>query len=227
MPVIFPPVDSATEEGLVAVGGNLNYEVLEAAYHQGIFPWPISESTPLTWFSPDPRGILFVDRAHISKSFKRFLKKTNFEVKYNQNFLEVITNCAFAKRKEDEGTWISEDIINAYYNLFLKQKAYSIEIYENNILVGGLYGVCFGGIISGESMFYKKSNASKLALYSLIQNVKNAGIPFVDTQMVTEVTDSFGAIEVDREFYLKKLEQVKRISITREQLFVTAPFKWT
>jgi leucyl/phenylalanyl-tRNA--protein transferase len=138
----FPPVEHADEHGLLALGGDLDLESLLLAYTRGIFPWPISEEYPLAWFSPDPRGILAFDKLHLSKSLRKFLKKNPYEIRFNTNFEGVIMNCAKVSRAENQGTWITEDIINSYINLHKKGFAYSVETYLDNVLVGGVYGVC-------------------------------------------------------------------------------------
>lgn len=203
----FPPVENADENGLLALGGDLEIESLLLAYTQGIFPWPINEEYPLAWFSPDPRGILAFNNLHLSKSFRKFLKKNPYEVRFNTNFEAVIMNCAQVKRKEEGvGTWITEDIINAYIDLHKEGYAYSVETYENDHLVGGVYGVCINRFYSGESMFHLKDNASKVALVSLLYKLEQQDIHWIDTQMVTPVVESLGGVEIPRNKYLKMLE---------------------
>lgn len=204
--VSFPPVDSADEHGLLALGGDLEVDSLLLAYTQGIFPWPINEEYPLAWFSPDPRGILAFGNLHLSKSFRKFLRKNPFEVRFNTNFEAVIRQCALVHKKSDQGTWITEDIINAYIELHKEGYAYSCETYEDDELVGGVYGVCINRFYSGESMFYTKENASKVALVSLLYKLEQMDIHWIDTQMVTPVVASLGGVEVPREKYLKMLD---------------------
>jgi leucyl/phenylalanyl-tRNA--protein transferase len=203
--IIFPPVETADKDGLLAVGGDLEIDTLTTAYREGIFPWPISADYPLAWFSPDPRGILNLENIHLSKSFLKFLKKTNFEVTFNQAFEEVIINCSSASRKNQSSTWITTDIIDSYINLFKHHKAYSVEVWSDGNLVAGLYGVCMGDFISGESMFTKEDNASKYALYFLTEQLKKAGINWMDTQMVTPIVESFGGIYISRSVFLQML----------------------
>lgn len=204
--IVFPPVESATEDGLVAVGGDLEVDTLVEAYHQGIFPWPISLDFPLAWFSPNPRGILMVDEIHLSKSFQKFLKKNTFQVTFNQAFDEVIRQCARTYRKGQPSTWITPDIINGYEKLFKKELAYSVEVWDQKELVAGLYGVSMGDFVSGESMFTKEDNASKFALYSLLLRLKDKGIHWLDTQMVTSVVEGFGGKYVTRVEFLEMLK---------------------
>ena len=219
MPVIFPGIETVSEEGLIAIGGDLEIETLITAYKQGIFPWPISKETPLTWFTPEPRGILMIKDFHLSKSFKKFLSKTNFSVKFNHDFRDVITNCSKVTRKHESDTWISQDIIDAYQNMFEHGLAYCVSVYNEDKLVGGLYGVCIGKIISGESMFHLEDNASKFALYSLIEKLKLSSIEWIDTQMVTPIIGSFGGKEISRDYYFSLLDQIKNEPCLRKDLF--------
>jgi leucyl/phenylalanyl-tRNA--protein transferase len=203
----FPPVENADENGLVAIGGDLEIDSILLAYESGIFPWPISEDYPLAWFSPNPRGILKYDDFHLSKSFKKFLKKTDLFVEFNQNFETVIMNCAIAKRKDQDETWITDQLIADYINLHRAGFAYSAETYKiengNKYLVGGVYGVCISNFFSGESMYYSENNASKLALYELMNKLNQNGISWIDTQMVTPVISHLGGSEISREKFLE------------------------
>ncbi len=218
MKSIFPDVEMASEDGLLAVGGHLDIQTLTDAYSRGIFPWPVEEGYPLTWFAPDPRGMIKVENCKFSKSLLKFIKKMDYEVKFNTDFRRVITECAMTKRKHEYGTWIYENIIEGYSNLFDVGKAYCVSVYHEGHLVGGLYGACFGEIISGESMFYKKDNASKVALYYLLKAVERAKIPFVDTQMVTPIVESFGGELVDRKIYMKLLHSLNK-EVSRDSIF--------
>ncbi len=207
MPVVrFPDPRLGDENGLIAVGGDLEPASLLLAYSNGIFPWPISNSIPLAWFSPDPRGVLAFKNLHISRSFKKFLEKTELTVTFNRNFEDVIRGCANAHhRRGTQSTWITEELIFGYCQLFKMEKAYSVEVWLEKNLVGGLYGVCHGSFISGESMFYEESGASKLALYSLIQRLSHNGIQWIDTQMVTPVVKAMGGEEISQERFLSQL----------------------
>lgn len=219
MPIAFPPIESATKEGLLAIGGNIDVETLRAAYTQGIFPWPISDDAPMTWFSPDPRGILEIKDFHVSRSFKRFINKTNLEVKFNTNFEGVIRACANMVRKHESDTWISEEIIKGYIKLYKKKNAYSVEVYDGAKLVGGLYGVCFGEMISGESMFHIKTNASKMALYALIKVLTQNNITWLDTQMVSPLLESLGGKNIERLEFKKRLLALNNSSPSRKEVF--------
>jgi len=216
--VVFPPIEDATEDGLVAIGGDLELDTLIAAYTRGIFPWPISLDFPLAWFSPDPRGILDFDELHISKSFEKFLKKNPYTVKFNTSFKEVIKGCAVAPRKGQASTWITPEIIQGYERLFENEKAYCVEVWLEKKLVAGLYGVVMGDFCSGESMFTKLPNASKLALYSLVKHLEAKGIKWLDTQMVTPVVEQFGGKYIPRNKFLHRLESVNWL-IERNQIF--------
>jgi leucyl/phenylalanyl-tRNA--protein transferase len=207
----FPPVETADVHGLVALGGDLEVESILLAYTRGIFPWPISEEYPLAWFSPDPRGILLFEKLHLSKSLRKFLKNNPYEVRFNTNFEAVIKKCASTSRSDNQGTWITPEIINSYIELHKEGHAYSVETYLDGELVGGVYGVCINRFYSGESMFYSAPNASKVALVALLYQLNQQNIGWIDTQMVTPVVSSLGGIEIPRATYLKMLE----ISIKR------------
>lgn len=219
MPVVFPPVESASPEGLLAIGGQLDEQTLLSAYSQGIFPWPISFDSPMTWFSPDPRGVLYTDDFHLQKSFKKFLKKSNWTLRLNDSFEQVILGCANTSRKHEKGTWIDQRIIEGFTNLFNLGFAYSIGVFEGEDLIGGLYGVQIGRFVSGESMFHLKSNASKVALSGLMYFLKKHKINFLDTQMVTPIIENLGGQNISREVYLKELSKNISTELSREELF--------
>jgi leucyl/phenylalanyl-tRNA--protein transferase len=206
--IVFPPIEDADEDGLVAVGGDLEVDTLVTAYRQGIFPWPISVDLPLAWFSPDPRGVIMSDEIHVPKSFEKFLKKNPFKVTFNQKMKEVILECARVPRKNQPGTWITPDIIRGYEKLFQEHLAYSVEVWKDEELVGGLYGVIMGEFCSGESMFMKEDNASKFALWSLLMRLKSKGVRFLDTQMVTSAVEQFGGKYIERSEFLGMLEEL-------------------
>jgi leucyl/phenylalanyl-tRNA--protein transferase len=216
--VVFPPVEEATEDGLVAIGGDLEIDTLIAAYTRGIFPWPISLDFPLAWFSPNPRGVLDFKEVHVSKSFEKFLKRNTYTVKFNTSFKEVIKGCAIAPRRGQSSTWITPEIIQGYEKLFEHEKAYCVEVWDDRKLVAGLYGVIMGDFCSGESMFTKLPNASKLALYSLITHLESKGIKWLDTQMVTPVVEQFGGKYIPRDKFLHRLESTDW-TLERNQIF--------
>lgn len=208
MKSIFPHPSNATEDGLLTVGGFINTKILLDAYSNGIFPWPISIDLPLAWFSPDPRGIIDLTKINLSKNLIKSLRNSPFEFKINHNFHAVIQECAKHHSKNfSTETWITPEIIEGYCQFYQDGHAYSAEAYENNELVGGLYGVQINGYFSGESMFFKKSNASKFALYHLLVLLQQNQIPFLDTQMVTPITQKFGAIYISRKQFLEELKK--------------------
>jgi leucyl/phenylalanyl-tRNA---protein transferase len=204
--ISFPPVDKATEDGLLAFGGDLEVSSLLMAYKQGIFPWPISPEYPLAWFSPNPRGILRYEDLKISTSLKKILRQKRFEIKFNHDFPSVILGCKEAHQKDNYSTWITEEIILAYINLFFSGHAYSIGTYIGEKLVGGIYGVKIGCLITGESMFHLESNASKVALVHLMEHLHKFKIDWIDTQTVTPFIKTMGGITIPREEYLKMLK---------------------
>lgn len=208
----FPPIENANENGLLAVGGDLEVESLLLAYRNGIFPWPYSDYHPIAWYSPNPRGILEYKDLHISTSFKNFLKKCPFSVRYNTDFEQVILECATSPHRETKNgeissTWITRKMIEAYIDFHRAGYAFSVETYEGDELVGGLYGVRIKNFVCGESMFYKKTNASKLALYSLMEKLNSEGITWLDTQMVSPIVSNFGGKEITRNEFLEKLKR--------------------
>lgn len=207
--IVFPPVDTADPDGIVAVGGDFEIDMLMSAYFQGIFPWPVSEKYPRVWFSPDPRGIIDLDEFHLPRSFKKFLKKTPFRATFNQDFEKVIELCSTVERKDQTNTWITDELKEAYIKLFYHQLAYSVEVWNpQGQLVGGLYGVIMGEFVSAESMFMLEDNASKFALYSLCEHFKQTNIAFIDTQMVTSVVELFGGKYIPREVFIKRLQEI-------------------
>ena len=202
----FPHVDRANEYGLLAVGGDLSMDRLKLAYRSGIFPW-YSEGQPISWYSPDPRMVLFPDELKISKSMRQIIRSKRFKVTFNQAFEKVISNCKNIdrSRQDQDGTWITDEMQQAYIKLHQEGFARSIEVWENNELVGGLYGVEMGSVFCGESMFSKVSNASKMALIALSENNNNPYI-LIDCQVYNEHLASLGAREISRERFLGYLQ---------------------
>ena len=197
----FPDPNLAGPDGLVAVGGDLGVERLLAAYRMGIFPWTIH---PITWWSPDPRAILELGGFHVSKSLARVVRRSQFEVTTDQSFRAVMEGCA-APAPGRGGAWITEEFINAYTRLHGQGHAHSVECRRHGELVGGIYGVSIGGLFAGESMFHRVNNASKVALYHLVEHLRRRGFTLFDIQMVTPATKSLGAIEIPRREYLRRL----------------------
>lgn len=199
----FPPAEHAEPDGLLAVGGDLSVERLMAAYSCGIFPW-YSEETPILWYSPHERFVIFPARLKISKSMRQILRSGKFRVTYDLAFDHVIEACSKMKRNEQAGTWITGDMQLAYKDLHRYGTAHSVEVWMGSELVGGLYGVVIGRVFCGESMFSKVSNASKTALIWLCQN-KNFEI--IDCQLYTAHLESLGAEFITRDEYLNILQQ--------------------
>ena len=197
--IAFPEITSASTEGVLAIGGDLSVERLLLAYKSGIFPW-FSEDEPIIWWSPDPRFVLFPEKLKVSKSMKQVLRNTDFVITVNQAFTQVITECAKAKRDGQDGTWITQTMIEAYTKLQQLGYAKSVEVWLHNELVGGLYGVDVGnGVFCGESMFAKVSNASKAGFITFIQNTN---YKLIDCQVYTNHLERLGAEDMDREVFL-------------------------
>ena len=202
----FPHPSESDENGLLAIGGDLSSERLKHAYNNGIFPW-CNENEPLLWWSPNPRMVLFPRELRISKSMKVILRKEVFNITFNKAFHEVIRQCAKIKRDDQEDTWITNDMINAYSKLHKEGYAISVEVWKDEKLVGGLYGINLKDkkIFCGESMFSKVSNASKAAFITLVENLKIKEYKIIDCQMYTTHLERLGAREIDREDFLKML----------------------
>ena len=207
--MIFPNPATASDEGILAYGGDLSVNRLLAAYTKGIFPW-FNEDDPILWWSPNPRFVLYPDELHISKSLKKTIKKNIFEIKYNTSFVEVLIECVNASRPDQEGTWITPDMIEAYSDLHNDGWAHSFEAWYDGELVGGGYGVVIGDIFCGESMFAKKSDASKVAFVHLVNRLKESGFKLIDSQIHTEYLESFGAKHITRDEYLSLVKQSLR-----------------
>lgn len=207
---LFPDPSLDYEEGLVAVGGHLDVPVLVEAYSKGIFPWP-QEGYPMLWFCPEQRGILKFEDFKVPTSLQKKMK-TYGHLQFTQNrvFRKVIEACSAQARKGQQGTWISKDMIEAYCRLHIAGFAHSWEVWEKDELVGGGYGVFVDGIFSGESLFHKKTNMSKLALIQMVKDLKKLGLEWMDTQMVTPLIAQFGAHEIAKKDYLKLLHASKR-----------------
>lgn len=194
--LIFPDPHEGSEEGILAVGGDLRPDRLLLAYEQGIFPW-YSPPDPILWWSPDPRCVLFSDQLKISKSMRNVFNQQKFTVSFDACFTEVVQKCQNAKRNE-EGTWITDDIITAYTNLHALGVAHSVEVWEGEQLVGGLYGVSLGHMFFGESMFADVSNASKVGFITLVQALQSRGFDVIDCQVYNDHLGRLGAEEIPR-----------------------------
>lgn len=203
--LIFPHPSLANKDGLLAAYGDLSPQRLLLAYCNGIFPW-YSEGDPILWWSPDPRFILYPKDIRISHSMRKILKKNLFKITYDTCFRDVITNCANI-RKDTAGTWITVEMIEAYYRLHKLNFAHSVEAWYEDKLVGGLYGLIIGKCFFGESMFSLMSNASKAAFITLCEQLKKDGFLFIDCQVYTKHLESLGAVMISRDEYLKLLKQ--------------------
>ena len=201
---IFPSALNADRQGIVAVGGDLDPKRVLLAYKMGIFPWFESDDH-LLWWSPDPRMVLFPGKLKISKSTKKVLKNNPFEITFNKSFVEVVNACAKVKRFGQNGTWITEGLKEAYKKLHEKGYAYSVEVWENFELVGGLYGIDLGNIFCGESMFTKTNNASKIAFIHLVRELSKNRYKLIDCQVPSAHLKSLGAEEISRQEFIKYL----------------------
>ncbi|MDT8420041.1 MAG: leucyl/phenylalanyl-tRNA--protein transferase [Desulfuromonadales bacterium] len=199
----FPSVDSAEDYGLLAVGGDLSPERLLFAYSLGIFPW-YNEGEPILWWSPDPRCVIFPNTFHVSRSLRKKMRRGEFQLTLNRAFDRVIQGCR-TQRKDHGGTWITRDMLTAYHRLHLHGFAHSLECWEGNELVGGLYGLCLGRCFFGESMFSLRTDASKVALAGLARTLARAGFELIDCQQTTEHLLSLGACEISRDEFVQLL----------------------
>jgi leucyl/phenylalanyl-tRNA--protein transferase len=199
--VWFPEPHLADAEGLVAVGGDFSVQRLLLAYRSGIFPWT---DDPITWWSPDPRGIIELDRFHVPQSLARLMRKGVFEITVDRAFREVMEGCAAPAPGRGE-TWVTPAFIAAYTRLHEQGHAHSLECWQNGELVGGIYGVAIAGLFAGESMFHRVSNASKVALASLVARLRERGFALFDIQMLTPITTQLGGITIPRAEYLRRL----------------------
>ncbi len=202
--LVFPDHSEVNDEGIIAIGGDLSVERLKLAYQKGIFPW-FNEDEPIIWWFPHDRFVLFPEDLHVSKSMKKVFKDKNFTFTENKAFREVIINCSQANRKGQDGTWITNDMIEAYCKLNELGVAKSIEVWQNNELVGGFYGIEMGNIFCGESMFAKVSNASKAGFIQFVAKYHKK-YELIDCQVYTEHLASLGAVEIPSDVFLDYLE---------------------
>lgn len=207
----FPHPEEADENGIVAFGGDLSPSRLMLAYRSGIFPW-YSAGDPILWWSPNPRLILNLDDFKLRRSLRKKLK--HFEVRFNTAFSEVIRCCALTPRPGQDGTWLLPEMVEAYEALHAMGYAHSVEAWQGERLVGGLYGIEVGGVFCGESMFSHVSDASKAALAALVEHIKARGFEMIDAQVPTEHLKSLGAVEVDRDYFLERLYALRDKNVT-------------
>ncbi|GAB3710162.1 leucyl/phenylalanyl-tRNA--protein transferase [Flavobacterium koreense] len=201
----FPPVEEASYEGILAVGGDLSIERLLLAYNNGIFPW-FDADEPILWWSPSERMVVNPKDYKVSKSLRNIINRNIFEVTINKDFESVIKNCQEIERKDQDGTWISNDIIKSYTELHQLGKAKSFEVWQNGELVGGLYGVDLGHVFCGESMFSKVPNASKVAFVKLIEYLKQNNYKLLDCQVHNDHLEKLGAFEISRNAFMMILK---------------------
>ncbi len=210
----FPSPQLARNDGLLAIGGDLSRKRLLLAYSMGIFPW-FSCENHILWWSPDPRLVLYPYEIKVSKSLKKIIKNKKFTVTIDQAFNQVINCCAKIRLQNNEGTWINEDMIKAYCGLHESGFAHSVEAWHEGELAGGLYGVSLGKFFSGESMFTRVNNASKVALVFLVEYMRKLSFDMIDCQVSTEHLVNFGAREIPRKDFLKQLEKALRFPTKR------------
>ena len=203
--LVFPPVEMASSEGILAFGGDLRPERLILAYQSGIFPW-YNEGEPIIWYCPEERMVLFPDELRISKSMRQLMRSNTFNITTNKAFEQVISQCQNSPRKDQLGTWITDDMKQAYLKLHELGFAKSVEVWQDEKLVGGLYGIDLGHIFCGESMFSKESNTSKLAFIHLVQQLEKEQYKLIDCQVYNEHLESLGAREISREEFLEILK---------------------
>lgn len=201
----FPPAHLAEPDGLLAMGGDLSPERLLLAYRSGIFPW--YEGEHILWWCPDPRFVLFPGELKISKAIKPLLNRNEFEFTTNKAFAKVIHHCKKIKRPGQQGTWITNEVERAFIKMHELGYAHSAEVWKNDELVGGLYGIKLGKVFFGESMFSKQSNASRYAFIKYVQQLQQEGIQLIDCQVYTEYLESMGAVMILRKDFIKLLEE--------------------
>lgn len=210
MPVTrFPPPEVADENGILAVGGDLHPDTLRMAYSQGIFPWPL-EGWPLVWFCPPRRAVLIFDELHVPRSLAHARKRMTFRFTIDRAFADVIDACSSVPRPGQDGTWITPAMRDAYVELHRLGDAHSVEVWDGEELVGGIYGVDAGGAFAGESMFHRRPNASKLALLHLVDHLRARGLGWMDIQMLTPHLEAMGARELERGEFLRRLAETRR-----------------
>ena len=202
----FPPAHLAEAEGVLAIGGDLSPERLLTAYRIGIFPW-FNPNEPILWWCPDPRFVLYPDQLKVSKSMRPYFNKNKFTITIDQHFEQVMTLCGQQYRPGQNGTWITDDMIDGYTTLHKQGYAHSVEVWQDETLVGGLYGISLGKVFFGESMFSKVSNASKFGFISLVRLLQDRGFWLIDCQQETQHLASLGAESISRDHFLEILKR--------------------
>ncbi len=214
----FPPLSEALPDGLLAAGGDLSYQRLLAAYQQGIFPW-FNRDNPILWWSPDPRMVLYTNQVKISKSLRKTLRQSPYQVTFDQAFPEVMQACAAPRQAgdaSDEGTWIHPEMVIAYSELHRHGHAHSVECWDGDTLVGGLYGVAIGRVFFGESMFSAARDSSKIALVTLCQHLAFWGVPLIDCQLHSDHLASMGAEEIIRADFVAEVARLSALPASDE-----------
>ncbi len=207
----FPPVDEADEQGVLGFGGQLTCDWLTDAYTHGIFPWPMWGH--LVWCSPDPRGVIELDALHVSRSLRRTLRKSGYRLTRDTAFREVMVGCATSLDRTDN-TWIIPPLVDAYVTLHRRGVAHSVEVWRDERLVGGVYGVSFGAMFAAESMFYRERDASKVALVHLVEHLRQRGYRLLDIQVLNEHTETLGGTEIARDEFLVRLAEALQLDVT-------------
>ena len=212
--IVFPDPNESEDTGLLAVGGDLRPERLLLAYSSGIFPW-YSEDDPILWFSPDPRLIFELTDYKPGRTLKKLINSNRYEVRIDTDFESVIRQCAKVPRTGQSGTWITDEMISAYMKLYELGYAHSFETYENEKLVGGLYGVSLGKAFFGESMFHIRKDASKIAFHFLIEKCRQLNFSFIDSQVPNEHMKQMGCVEISRGYFLNRLKESMSVSTVK------------
>jgi leucyl/phenylalanyl-tRNA--protein transferase len=207
--LVFPPVEEAEDWGGIALGGDLSPDRLLLAYTSGIFPW-YDEGQPIIWHAPDPRFVLFPDELKVSKSMRPIFNRKKFNITLDTDFYSVIRACQQQRRQGQDGTWITDEMLEAYCFLHKLGYAHSVEVYKDDKLVGGLYGVSLGKMFFGESMFSKVSNASKAGFIMLVRELQKRDFSLIDSQVHTHHLESLGAREISREDYMRRLNKAMK-----------------
>ncbi|MDO4550191.1 MAG: leucyl/phenylalanyl-tRNA--protein transferase [Planctomycetia bacterium] len=211
---IFPHPKTASEEGLLAFSRDINTEMILDAYAHGIFPWPNGENEPIFWWSPHERAIFEMDDFHIPRRLRQTLRSGKFRVTADKAFSRVMEGCAYTYRRGEDGTWITKDIFREYKNLYEMGVAHSVEVWEKEVLVGGVYGVSLGGFFAGESMFFLKRDASKVALAHLMAHLKKRGFTLFDAQITNPHLEQFHILNVSQEEYLERLSAAIALKVS-------------
>lgn len=213
----FPPPENADREGLIGFGGELSPDWLLDAYSHGIFPWPITDfDAPLAWWSPDPRAIIEYERFHVSRRLRRTCRSGKFEVTRDRDFVGVIRGCAMSPSRRGQ-TWLTPDMIDAYIHLHELGHAHSVEVWHQNELAGGVYGVTIGGLFAAESKFFRVRDASKVALVRLVEHLCERGYSLLDIQQLTPHTARMGAVAIRRSEYLARLAKAVELPVEFEE----------